>query len=112
MESLVKEFNLPYACILGDFTGILFEPSYQKTLRDGSIFQLLKATEDWGKKYNRRDVLNSYIEACYGADVIISGTLSMTTSYCVAEKMNVPWIPVLLGLTLPTSELPISLLKN
>eukprot|EP01035_Chromulina_nebulosa_P023990 gene23990-31145_t len=104
LEPLVKEFNLPYASILGDSIGIVFEPSYQKALRDGSIFKLMKATEDWEKKFNKRDVLNSYIDACNGADVIITGGLTMTASYCVAEMMKVPWIPVILGPTVPTSE--------
>jgi len=112
MEPLVKEFDLSYSSILGDSIGILFEPSYQKALRDGSIFTLMKATEDWEKKFNKRDVLNSYIDACNGADVIISGALSMTITYCVAEMMNVPWIPVILGPTVPTSEFPIWLLKS
>eukprot|EP01035_Chromulina_nebulosa_P031765 gene31765-42364_t len=107
VEPLVKEFNLSYCGVLGDYVGMLFVPSYQQALRDGSVLKIMKATEDWEKKFNKRDILNSYFDACKGADVIITGILSMTITYSIAEKMNVPWIPVLLGLTIPTSEFPV-----
>ena len=36
----------------------------------------------------------------------------MMPSYCVAEKLGVPWVPMILGPTLPTTEFPIWPLKS
>ena len=107
LESLVTtEFHLPYRCIVGDSTGGLFDPKYQEGLAKGSIFTLIKMTNEWKAKYDMDTILASYITALEGAEIIISGGLSMTQSYCVAEKMNAVWLPFILGPTMPTSEFP------
>eukprot|EP01039_Chlorochromonas_danica_P007441 gene7441-8228_t len=103
----VDEFGLTYACIAGDPCGVLYEPSAQQVLKDGSMMKLVKLTEDWDKKFDKDEILASYVTACTGADIIISAALTMTQTYCVAEMMNIPWIPMILGPTLATSEFPI-----
>lgn len=112
IEGLVRQFNLEYAPIEGDPTGVIFLPEAQKPLAEGSFMALINLTKDWEKKFNKRDILNSYVTACAGADLIISAGLTMTPTFCVAEKMNVPWIPVILGPTLVTQEFPMWPLKN
>lgn len=107
MEGLVKEFNLLYSKIEGDPTGLLFENYAQKALQDGSIFQLIKLTKEWDKKFNKMDILNSYISACSGSDIIISSGLTMTQSFCAAEYHGCKWLPMILGPTLATSEFPL-----
>eukprot|EP01038_Epipyxis_sp_PR26KG_P005422 gene5422-7511_t len=107
MKSLVDSFNLQYAPIAGDPTGVLFETSAQEALKSGSLFKLMKLTEDWNKKFQMSEILSSFVVACEGADVIISAGLTMTQTYCVAEMKNCKWIPMILGPTLPTSEFPI-----
>ncbi|KAL3760062.1 hypothetical protein ACHAWU_006610 [Discostella pseudostelligera] len=107
LESLVTtEFQLPFRPIVGDSTGGLFDPKYQEGLAKGSIFTLIKMTNEWKAKFDVNEILASYITALEGADIIISGGLSMTQSYCVAEKMGVSWLPFILGPTMPTSEFP------
>jgi sterol 3beta-glucosyltransferase len=107
LESLVTtEFQLPFRRIIGDSTGGLFDPKYQEGLAKGSIFTLIKMTNEWKAKFDMDDILASYITALEGAEIVISGGLSMTQSYCVAEKMGVTWLPFILGPTMPTSEFP------
>lgn len=112
VKYVVEEFGLTYAHLDGDPTGLLFEPSAQKVLKDGSIFQLVKLTEEWDKKFPKETALASLVEACKGADLIIGAALTLTTTYCVAEMMNIPWIPMIHGPTMPTSEFPIWALEN
>jgi sterol 3beta-glucosyltransferase len=98
---------LEYRLLGGDPTGILFEPEAQNALKKGSIFQIATMTEKWDKKFNKEEILDSYIEAAVGAELIITAGLTLTASYCVAEKLKVPWVPIILGPTLATSEFPI-----
>ena len=116
MEDIVKEFGLDYFPLEGDPTGLLFEQSAKKALQEGSMMKLIKLTEEWDKKFSKVDIFNSIYRACFGdidhgtrrrADAIIASPLTMTPSYCVAEKLNIPWIPVILGPTMPTNEFPI-----
>lgn len=115
MENLVIEFGLPYYPVEGDPTGLIYEKSAQKALQEGSMMKLIKLTEEWDKKFNKTDIFNSMYEACNGssdgsrkrANAIISHPLTMTPTYCIAEKLNIPWIPLILGPTMPTSEFPI-----
>lgn len=73
---------------------------------------LIKLSKEWEKKFNKRDILNSYVTACAGADLIISAGLTLTPTFCVANKMKIPWIPVILGPTLVTQEFPMWPLKS
>lgn len=115
MENLVREFDLDYFPVEGDPTGVIYEKDAQKALQDGSMMKLIKLTEEWDKKFNKLDIYNSIYNACAGdananrrmASIIIASPLTMTPSYCVAEKLKLPWIPVILGPTMPTNEFPI-----
>jgi sterol 3beta-glucosyltransferase len=109
---VVEEYNLAHACLAGDPTGVLFEASSQEILKNGNLVKLMKITEEWDKQWPKDDVLASYVTACSGADLIIAAGLTMTQTYCVAEMMNIPWIPMILGPTLPTCEFPIWALAN
>lgn len=107
MKPLVDEFHLQFRCLGGDPTGFLFEPEGCVRLAKASMWELIKITESWDKKYPKDQILNTYITCAEGADLIISAALTMTASFCMAEKLNVPWIPIPLGATLPTSEYPL-----
>ena len=112
MQGLVEGYGLAYRHLSGDPTGVLFEPKAQKALKTGSIFQLISLTNEWEKKFDKMEILNSYITALDGAEVIISGGLTMTPSYCVSQKWNVPFIPLILGPTLATSEFPLFVMEK
>ncbi len=107
MMSLVQEFGLEFRKIGGDPTGLLFEPNAQEVLKKGKIMALIKLTTEWDARFDKREILNSYITACAGADMIIASALTMTQTYCVAEKMGCSWLPMILGPTLVTSEFPL-----
>lgn len=104
MKGLVVEFGLNYRRLAGDPAGLIFEfdPKVQEVLRKGQMFKLITLTQEWDKKFDRRDVLDSYVSACEGADLIISSGLTMTQSLSVAQKMSIAWIPLILGPTLET----------
>lgn len=51
-------------------------------------------------------VLSDTAAACQGADLILSGPLSLTATMCVAEQLRIPWVPVVLGPVMPTAEFP------
>lgn len=112
LRPLVEEFGLRYARLGGDPAGLLFEPSVQKVLKDGSMFKLIKMTEERDKKRDMKDILDSYFSACSGAEIIISSGLTLTQSYTVAEYFNATWIPMILGPTLPTTEFPLWALES
>jgi sterol 3beta-glucosyltransferase len=107
LETLVtQEFQLPFRSIHGDSTGGLFDPKFQAGLANGSLFTLIKMTNEWKAKFSMNDILASYFTALAGAEIIISGGLSMTPSYCVAEKIGATWVPFILGPTMPTYAFP------
>ena len=108
---LISEFGLNFACIEGDSCGALYEPKYQQILRDGSLLGLIRMTNEWNAKFDKNSILKSYETALLNADVIVSGALTMTQSYCIAEAHKTTWIPMILGPTYPTSEFPIWPLK-
>lgn len=112
MQSLVEEFQLPYRCIDGDPCGILYEVNAQAALKNGSIFQLIKLTNDWNAQFNKIDIFNSYVNALQGFDMIISSGLTMTASFCIAEYYKVKWVPMILGPTLSTSEFPLWVMEK
>ena len=69
--------------------------------------KLIKLTEEWDKKFPKELVLASMVTACAGASLIIGANLTLTATYCVAEYLNIPWVPMVLGPTFPTQEYPI-----
>jgi sterol 3beta-glucosyltransferase len=56
-------------------------------------------------------VLDSYESALQGSEVIMCGGLCLSQALCMAEKLRVPLVPMLLGPTLATSEFPLFLLS-
>jgi sterol 3beta-glucosyltransferase len=111
LEPLVREFGLAFAPLVGDSAGVLFEPKAQKALHDGSFLTLMRISAEWEARWKKEDILASYLTALEGADVVVSGGLSLTPSLCAAEKLGVAWLPMLLGCTLPTREFPLFLLS-
>mmetsp|Transcript_19964 Transcript_19964/g.28401 ORF Transcript_19964/g.28401 Transcript_19964/m.28401 type:complete len:449 (+) Transcript_19964:76-1422(+) len=108
MKSLVEDdFDLEFRPLVGDPTGLLWEPYAQQVLKNGSIFQLMKMSKEWDNKFDRKEILQSYVTACEGAELIIGANLTLTQSYCVAEYMKCAWLPMILGPTLPTREFPL-----
>eukprot|EP01113_Clastostelium_recurvatum_P008439 TRINITY_DN13989_c0_g2_i1.p1 TRINITY_DN13989_c0_g2~~TRINITY_DN13989_c0_g2_i1.p1 ORF type:complete len:254 (+),score=45.06 TRINITY_DN13989_c0_g2_i1:34-762(+) len=108
MRPFVYTFpGVEYVHVSGDPTGVLFTEEGQRLLEQGNFFKVMaKGAETQKECYN--DILNDYTNACLGwADVIITGPLSMTQALCIAEKMNVPCIPLALGPAFPTSTFPL-----
>ncbi|OQR87697.1 UDP-glucuronosyltransferase, partial [Thraustotheca clavata] len=113
LENLVvNEFRLPYRHVAGDCTGLLFEPEYQKDLAEGSIFTVLKLLKQWRRQYSFDELLASYVEALKDSDIIVAGSMSLSESYAIAEKVNATWIPFLLWPAYPTRELPIWMMSK
>ncbi|KAH9102648.1 hypothetical protein LEN26_002242 [Aphanomyces euteiches] len=108
LESLVvDEFKLPFRRIVGDICSGFFDPEHQRRLRAAKFFEALEIVSNWNSEFDPRAILNSYEAAVREADVVVSGVMSVTETYCLAEKYNVPWIPIFLGtVVLPTSAYP------
>ena len=111
LEPLVREFGLAFAPLVGDSAGVLFEPAAQAALHSGSFLSLMRISAEWERKWKKEDILASYLTALEGADVVVSGGLSLTPSLCAAEKLGAAWLPMILGCTLPTREFPLFLLS-
>ena len=114
LKSLVEgEFRLKFRRIHGDSCGGLQDPKFAKGIAEGSLFTLIKMTNEWKAKFNVDEILDSYVAALDGAEIIVTGGLCLTQSYCVAEKLSkskgatVSWIPFILGPSMPTTEFPI-----
>jgi hypothetical protein len=56
--------------------------------------------------------VQDYLEACQGADIIISMTLCLYPTYCIARHLGVAWVPVLLAADFPTGDYPSWLLGS
>lgn len=97
LRSLVEEFGLPYDCIEGDSTGMLFEKDAQKALRSGNFMKLISLTQAWEKKFDKQSILKSYETVLKDTDIIVSAALCMTQTLCVAQANNVKWLPLILG---------------
>lgn len=111
LEPLVREFGLAFAPLVGDSAGVLFEPAAQKALHEGSFLSFMRISAEWEKRWKKEDILASYITALAGAEVVVSGGLSLTPSLCAAERQGAAWMPMILGCTLPTREFPLFLLS-
>eukprot|EP00009_Paramoeba_aestuarina_P000824 CAMPEP_0201512658 /NCGR_PEP_ID=MMETSP0161_2-20130828/4863_1 /ASSEMBLY_ACC=CAM_ASM_000251 /TAXON_ID=180227 /ORGANISM="Neoparamoeba aestuarina, Strain SoJaBio B1-5/56/2" /LENGTH=457 /DNA_ID=CAMNT_0047908571 /DNA_START=63 /DNA_END=1436 /DNA_ORIENTATION=+ len=106
-KSLIEDtFSLIFLKITGDSAGIIFEPEFQEMLAKGTLMPMMQET-DKRKQAIWPEVSQDYIAASEGADLILSGALALTESYCVAEKRGVPWAPILFGPTYPTREFPL-----
>ena len=112
VKPLVEEFKLEYRQLVGDPTGLLFEPGSQEILASGSIMQLMSISKKWDEQFNRGEILKSYVTACEGAELVIGANLTLTQSLSVSEYLNCPWIPMILGPTLPTREFPLWVFPN
>jgi sterol 3beta-glucosyltransferase len=112
MKGLVEEFGLEFRVIEGDPTGLLWEPKAQEALKTNSMIKLISLTKEWEAKFNKLDILNSYVTACQGAEVIVAAPLTMTQTYCVSEYLKCAWVPFILGPTMPTREFPLWIFAN
>src|SRR3989338_5773349 len=69
-DFVVSEFGLPYFCMPGDPTGLLYEKDAQVMLRDNQIMKLMKrvgeAKKEWEAAY-----LVEIEKAVAGADALI-----------------------------------------
>ena len=115
MEGFVRGLGLGWRKVLGDGTGLVFEPGFDERIaagerRWGSLATFLSEAARWEAKearagVSRADVLRSYEAALAGADVVVSGTFTTMTSFCVAESIGARWCPVVLqSFFVPTSE--------
>lgn len=114
MESLVQEFGFGFEKIFGDPTELLWDPDpkVQKALKNGSVLQLIDMMKKLEKKYPKAEVYESYIPATRGADMLIAANLTIFQTAVAAEFYKIPWIAIILGPTLPTSEFPLFFLKS
>jgi hypothetical protein len=64
---------------------------------------VLKASEKFNAPFYNQS-LQDYAAAAQGVDLIVTAALCITQTLCVAQAMNVPWVPVMLGPVLPTGE--------
>jgi sterol 3beta-glucosyltransferase len=112
MKGLVEEFGLEYRFIGGDPTGLLWEPKAQEALKTSSMMKLITLTKEWDAKFNKLDILNSYVTACQGADIIVAGQLTLMQTFSASEYLKCAWVPVILGPTVPTSEFPLWIMQS
>jgi len=112
ISDLVRSFGLEYKKIVGDSCGLLFEDEARKVIEKGQLTKLIKLTKEWESKFDKAEILQSYVSACAGADVIVSSGLSMTQTFSVSEYLRCAWIPLILGPTLATSEFPVWVLSD
>jgi sterol 3beta-glucosyltransferase len=122
MQNVVEEYNIDYVVLEGDPAGLIFESEAQEALEKGSMMKLIKLTENWEKKFNKADILASYVTAARSfttedgqsgdAQIIIGAALTLLPTLCVAELVHATWVPVILSPTLPTSEFPLWALKG
>ena len=55
-------------------------------------------------------MLKDLVEATRDVQMIVTGPLAYNETYCIAEKLGVPWIPLLFHPLFPTREFPNSFL--
>lgn len=79
-------------------------PSPQALLAAGRILPVMRAVEVHNKAHYA-DALDDTAAACAGASLIVAAPLTLTATMCVAEKLRVPWVPVVLGPVMPTGVL-------
>ncbi|CAE7504721.1 ATG26, partial [Symbiodinium microadriaticum] len=105
IRPLVEEFALEFRSIAGDSTGIIFEQEYAEMLAKGKLMAMMQETQKrkatWYEQF-----LTDLVDKTKDIQMIISGPLVYSETYCVAEKLGVPWIPVLYGPLYPTAEFP------
>ncbi|CAE7179980.1 apg-12 [Symbiodinium necroappetens] len=105
IRPLVEEFDLEFRSIAGDSTGIIFEQEYAEMLAKGKLMAMMQETQKrkatWYEQF-----LTDLVDKTKDIQMIISGPLVYSETYCVAEKLGVPWIPVLYGPLYPTAEFP------
>jgi sterol 3beta-glucosyltransferase len=105
-RDLVDSAGLDSRLLGGDPFGALYEPKYQEMLRQGSSRSLMMVNREWDARFDNKEIYNSYVVACSGADIIVSNDNSLMQSYCVSEYLQCDWLPVFLSPVLPTQEFP------
>ena len=105
VRPLAEEFGIEFRVVTGDSTGIIFEEEYAEMLAKGKLMAMMKETERRKKTWYDQ-ALNDWVETTKDVQMIVSGPLSFHETYCVAEKLNVPWVPLMYGPLFPTTEFP------
>jgi hypothetical protein len=90
--------------IEGDETGIMNQPHVQEYLANGNLIKIVKATNEWKKKFDEQSILKSYKIALADADIVIASGLCLTKAMCVAESIGAGFVTLVPGPTLPTCE--------
>jgi len=104
-RGIAEEFGLEFRAVAGDSVGIIFEEEYAEMLAKGKLMAMMKETERRKKTWYDQ-ALNDWVETTKDVQMIVSGPLSFHETYCVAEKLGIPWVPVMYGPLFPTSEFP------
>lgn len=114
METFVREFGFTYEKLFGDPTELLWDtdPKVQAALKNGSLMQIMEMNKKIDKKYPKADVYESYISATRNADFLISANLTIFQTAIAADYHRIPWISIILGPTLPTSEFPLWIFQS
>lgn len=108
MREFVVGCGLECRVIEGDFCGLLFDRASQAALtRDSSLSNFLRVERKWREQFDSRKVLDSYVAALSGADVIVANATSLTESLCVAHYTGAALVPLLLRPGWETSEFPL-----
>eukprot|EP01112_Ceratiomyxa_fruticulosa_P014923 TRINITY_DN4330_c0_g1_i1.p1 TRINITY_DN4330_c0_g1~~TRINITY_DN4330_c0_g1_i1.p1 ORF type:complete len:477 (-),score=94.37 TRINITY_DN4330_c0_g1_i1:94-1524(-) len=111
MHSFVESYGLEYAHVEGDPCGVLFTEWGQKMLEEGSLLKIMSKMKDNSQPFYEPS-FDNYVQACQGANVIICGAIVMNQAFTIAEKLNIPCIPMVLGQSFPTDEFPSWALSN
>eukprot|EP00438_Fugacium_kawagutii_P022632 Skav208985 [mRNA] locus=scaffold1270:260958:263045:- [translate_table: standard] len=108
-RALAEEFHLDFRAVAGDSVGIIFEEEYAEMLAKGKLMAMMQeiASEtERRKKTWHEQALTDWMETTKDVQMIVSGPLTFNETYCMAEKLGIPWIPLLYGPLYPTSEFP------
>jgi len=90
-ESLVKKYNINYSPLFGDIDQILQTDDAKVLLAAGDVKTITKKFAEI--RYTNRHAINrDLLTAVTGAELIISGTLTLLQSATISEKLNIPII--------------------
>ncbi|CAK9076618.1 unnamed protein product [Durusdinium trenchii] len=104
-RALAEEFGLEFRAVAGDSCGIVFEEEHAEMLAKGKLMKMIQESERRKKTWYDQ-TLKDWVETTRDVHLLVSGPLAYTETYCIAEKLGVPWIPVLYGPYYPTRDFP------
>ncbi|CAJ1437289.1 unnamed protein product [Effrenium voratum] len=104
-RALAESFALEFRAVAGDSTGIMFEEEYAEMLAKGKLMAMIKESERRKKTWYDQ-ASKDWVETTKDVQMIVSGPFCYNETFCVAEKLGVPWIPLLYGPLYPTRDFP------